>query len=36
VAFDAGFAVFLALFAVLVVSVIRYTHRLGKGRKPPR
>jgi hypothetical protein len=34
-AFDIGFAVFLALFIVLVVSIVRYTRRLGReGRKP--
>ena len=31
-AFDAGFAVFLALLVVLVVSVGRYSRRLGRPR----
>jgi membrane protein implicated in regulation of membrane protease activity len=29
-AFYAGFAVFLALLLVLVVSIVRYSRRLGK------
>jgi membrane protein implicated in regulation of membrane protease activity len=31
--FYAGFGVFVVLFVVLVVCVVRYTRRLGKERR---
>jgi heme/copper-type cytochrome/quinol oxidase subunit 2 len=34
VTFDVGFGIFLVLFGVLVVSVVRYARRLGpRGRR---
>ncbi len=33
-AFDAGFAAFVALSLVLVVSVVRYSRRLGRRDGP--
>jgi len=32
-AFDAGFGVFVVLSVALVVSVVRYTRRLGRERR---